>query len=500
MLSGMKTRSRLVNASSASLLAKGMFVDPQMALAGKARAFSTSIKLLLLHGTKMSCSGSSLQRSYNTVSRPRRSFSSAVEKPQDVCIIGAGIMGMNIAYQMKRRDPALKVTILERAPALGFGSSGWSTGFLRAFYSFDNTMELALDGIHAYKNWGDYTELGSEAEAYFTHTGALWMLGKSHADSMAIHERLKKYNVQSEVLDGGGISRKFPALSTEPYPEFNMETGDVVDKDWGDLWAVYEHGCGHMDSSACLRDIHMACERVGVNFRFNSRVQEILSNLAASQAEGVKLVDGSKVMAGTVLNCAGPWFQSLNQTVGVKTSTEMLPTRIQVGHMSLPEDEDLLSLPFVADFWGNSGVYFMPRRANKQLVFGSIAHRFESEIVDPDNFNEALDPDVKADYLGCLFHRCPTLPQSGAIVGFSHMYTVNQEDVHPVIGSAAELKNYFLCNGFSGHGFKLAPAVGSLMSQQILGTKTSQWETSIPLDFMDPNRKPLVLQVKTHFA
>lgn len=437
---------------------------------------------------------------HSTTVNSRRSYSSVAEKPQDVCIIGAGIMGMNIAYQMKRRDPSLSVTILERAPALGFGSSGWSTGFLRAFYSFDNTMELALDGINAYKNWGAYTGLGDEAEAYFTHTGALWMLGKSKADNFTIQERLKRYNVESEVLDADGISRKFPVLNTEPYPEFNPETGDIVNKDWGDLWAVYEHGCGHMDSSSCLRDIHKACERVGVNFVFNARVKDILSNQNASQVEGVKLVDGSIMMAGVVLNCAGPWFQSLNQTAGVKTSTEMLPIRIQVGHLSLPEDEDLLSLPFIADAWGNSGIYFMPRRNNKQLVFGSVAHRFESEVVDPDNFNEALDPDVKADYLGCLLHRCPKMPQSGSIAGFSHMYTVNQDDVHPVIGPAAELKNYFLCNGFSGHGFKLAPAVGSMVSQQILGMTTSEFETAIPLDFMDPNRKPLVLQVKTHFA
>ena len=141
----------------------------------------------------------------------------------------------------------------------------------------------------------------------------------------------------------------------------------------------------------------------------------------------------------------------------------MLPTRIQVGHKALPDDEDLLSLPFVAD----SDIYFMPRRKNKQLVFGSVAHRFESEIVvRPEELNTALDPDVKADYLGCLAHRLPTLPMSGSIQGFSHMYTVNQDDVHPVVGPSAKYPNYFLCNGFSGHGFKLAPAIGS--SQQIL--------------------------------
>ena len=95
----------------------------------------------------------------------------------DVVICGAGIMGLSIAYQLKRRSPDTSVTVLERFAGLGYGSSGYSTGFQRAYYSQDNTMQLALDGINAYKNWGDYTGLGSKAEAYFTQTDALWMLG-----------------------------------------------------------------------------------------------------------------------------------------------------------------------------------------------------------------------------------------------------------------------------------------------------------------------------------
>jgi len=438
-----------------------------------------------------------------TTAKRTRLFSSTSFQPAkqaDVCIAGAGIMGMNIAYQLKRRDPTLHVVILERAPALGYGSSGYSTGFLRAFYSFDHTMELALDGIHAYRNWGDYTQLGDQAEAFFTETGALWMLGKTREGNQGLVDRLNKFNVGCDMMDADDIRKRFPALSTEPFPEIDDESGEFVEKDWGELTAVFERGCGHMDSSACLRDIYAACVREGIQFRFNTRVKEFTKGSGADKVDGVTLMDGTTVSAGAVLNCAGPWFQQLNGQAGVTTSTEMLPTRIQVGHKSLPDDEDLLGLPFVADFWGASGIYFMPRRQNKQLVFGSIAHRFESEVVDPDNYNESLDPDVKQDYLNCLFHRLPSLPQFGEIQGFSHMYTVNQDDVHPVIGASKEYSNLFLCNGFSGHGFKLAPAVGSLVSQQILGSKTARWETSIPLEFMAPHRTPLKLEVKTHFA
>jgi glycine/D-amino acid oxidase-like deaminating enzyme len=56
--------------------------------------------------------------------------------------------------------------------------------------------------------------------------------------------------------------------------------------------------------------------------------------------------------------------------------------------------------------------------------------------------------------------------QSGAIMGYSSMYTVNQDDLHPVVGETS-VTGLWACNGFSGHGFKLAPAIGSMVAQQV---------------------------------
>lgn len=102
----------------------------------------------------------------------------------------------------------------------------------------------------------------------------------------------------------------------------------------------------------------------------------------------------------------------------------------------------------------------------------------------------------------------PSLPQSGEIHGFSHMYTVNQDDVHPVLGPSDSAENLWLCHGESGHGFKLAPAVGSLMAQSITGgcrvegegDSSSKFETNVPIEFMHPDRSPLTVKVLTHFA
>ena len=46
--------------------------------------------------------------------------------------------------------------------------------------------------------------------------------------------------------------------------------------------------------------------------------------------------------------------------------------------------------------WSSNG-RDAPRNLISTQVFGSVAHRFESEIVDPDDYNDALDPDVKRD-------------------------------------------------------------------------------------------------------
>ena len=70
--------------------------------------------------------------------------------------------------------------------------------------------------------------------------------------------------------------------------------------------------------------------------------------------------------------------------------------------------------------------------------------------------------------------------------------------MHPVIGES-NVPGLWACNGFSGHGFKLAPAVGSLVAQQITGLKTDARHRPWRTTRMGPGREPLTLKVKTHF-
>ncbi|MEO2178108.1 MAG: FAD-dependent oxidoreductase, partial [bacterium] len=78
------------------------------------------------------------------------------------------------------------------------------------------------------------------------------------------------------------------------------------------------------------------------------------------------------------------------------------------------------------------------------------------------------------------------------------LYTMNREDVHPIVGETP-VEGFFVVNGFSGHGFKLAPAIGALLARQITG-EDREGDPEIPDEFLAYDRAPLVLESKSVLA
>merc|ERR1719272_2641859 len=109
-------------------------------------------------------------------------------------------------------------------------------------------MELALDGINAYKNWKEY--LGdNEAGAYFTQTDALWMVGKTEADNIDCQRRLAKYGVKSDILNRESFIEKFPLMNPDPFPKYDANFDEIDQTDQlGSFSSLFEEGCGHLDS------------------------------------------------------------------------------------------------------------------------------------------------------------------------------------------------------------------------------------------------------------
>ncbi len=88
-----------------------------------------------------------------------------------------------------------------------------------------------------------------------------------------------------------------------------------------------------------------------------------------------------------------------------------------------------------------------------------------------------------------LHHRLPELPHRGGLSGIAGLYTINRQDVHPVLGPT-ELEGWWVANGFSGHGFKLAPMIGSMIAQAVTDTEASH-DTDVPMSFFSVDREPI---------
>ena len=413
-----------------------------------------------------------------------------MKETADVVVIGAGIMGLSIAYQLARRS-RLNIVVLEKDERVAAGSTGASSSILRHRYSFDEMVQLARDGITSYREWSRFTRL-ARPRAEFRHAGVLWMLGEDTAWADKEQHRLAELEVETSVLDDTALRQRFPSLNA------CVIAPDVVAGEAhlcrGGGRHLLEIDGGYIDPVAAVEDLLEACQRESVAVRFGVTVAKVLTD--DEKVTGIATADGVELPAPWVINAAGPWCNRILAQLDVPFPWTLTPTRIQVLYVDRPHDVQL-PVPVCLDMVG--GIYFRPQNRGAQIVLGSTLIDDEREVVEnPDNFQRKPDTDFETARLHALHHRFPTWPYRGKVRGYCGMYTVNQEDFHPLVGATA-LPGFIVAIGFSGHGFKLAPAIGSLIAQLLTGGSLGD-DTRVPPGFLSVDRTPLTLATKSVLA
>ena len=91
---------------------------------------------------------------------------------------------------------------------------------------------------------------------------------------------------------------------------------------------------------------------------------------------------------------------------------------------------------------------------------------------DPIETAEAMDENVADGFVlhqgGQIGHRMASFGAAALAASWVGPYDITP-DWNPVLGSAPGIEGLLLAFGFSGHGFKLAPAVGKVLAQAALG-------------------------------
>jgi sarcosine oxidase, subunit beta len=122
----------------------------------------------------------------------------------------------------------------------------------------------------------------------------------------------------------------------------------------------------------------------------------------------------------------------------------------------------------------------------------------EEVVADPDDFPRHADASFRDLKVHGLHHRIPDLEHRGGLSGIAGLYTVNRQDVHPLVGPSG-VDGFWLANGFSGHGFKLAPMIGSMVARAVTGA-SAEFDTEVPMSVFAVDREPIDVATRNVLA
>ena len=126
------------------------------------------------------------------------------KRTADVVVIGAGIIGASVAYQIARRSN-LKVILVDKADGPAMGSTGASVAISRCRYTVPEVVRLAQSSQLAYRSWQDFTQLGVTNSDYL-ELGALWVFDKTSKELADDLDRLTENGVAAKILYAADVA------------------------------------------------------------------------------------------------------------------------------------------------------------------------------------------------------------------------------------------------------------------------------------------------------
>jgi sarcosine oxidase, subunit beta len=337
-----------------------------------------------------------------------------------VVIVGGGVIGASIAFHLAEAGVE-GVLLLERGE-LGAGSTAKGAGGVRAMFSDELNVRIALRSLEAWAAFG--ARPGWEID--LRRVGYLFLL--SAPEDVAEFER------GVELQNRLGVPSRMVGVDEA------HELSPLAALDGVLAGALCPLG-GHATPDGAVQGYASAARANGARIEPRREVTGIEA--------GVVRTGGGAVETDCVVCAAGPWSADIGAMAGVELAVRPERRRMAfTGELTgLPE-----RVPMTIDF--STGFYF--HREGPGLLFGT------NDVCDTqDEWLERAEP--------VLRRRAPILLDAPIAGGWSGDYEMTP-DHNALIGETAAPPGRFLyATGFSGHGFQQAPAVGEIVRDLYLG-------------------------------
>lgn len=355
----------------------------------------------------------------------------------DVIIVGGGIIGCAAAYYLTKKG--CSVLVLEGSKDIGNGGSSRNGGGVRQSGRDPRELPLAMYGI---KNlWPTLSE-ELEVDCEYHQDGNL-RLGKTekHLEILqGLTDRAKACGLDVRMIDGDEVRVINPYLSDE-----------VI----GASWCPTD---GHANPLTTTLGYYKMARRLGARFI----TEEPVAALRKIKGHLRQVITKDNVYEGdTVILAAGLGSREIAATVGIDIPMQPAMLEALVTEAQPPMFDQMLGTA-EADFYGH-------QTKHGSFVFGGTSGL---EGFTKDNHTPVTNSISAPSTCRGIIKYFPVLRDAKIVRTWAGWMDLCADKV-PVISTVSEVPGLILACGFSGHGFGIAPAVGTVLSQLALHEPTA---------------------------
>uniref|UniRef100_A0A0B7AJ52 sarcosine oxidasee (formaldehyde-forming) n=1 Tax=Arion vulgaris TaxID=1028688 RepID=A0A0B7AJ52_9EUPU len=356
----------------------------------------------------------------------------------DVIVIGAGVEGSASAYSLAKEGK--KVLLIEQFPLPhSRGSSHGQSRITRYAYEDEFYVRMMVD---AFPLWA---ELEKEVQTeIFINCGVLDLRTEDSPGMRRVLNSLRAHNILHEKLSAEELQQRYPSI----------KGGEKCE-------AILDQNGGILRADRAVRSFQQVFKQLGGVIQDNEQVKSVTPGTIIT----VKTARGQYSSHSIVL-AAGAWAGPLCSTLGL--NLPLKPIRIGVYYCKASEEQfGSQKFPCFIDSRGVTGgfhVYGLPMSEYPGLV--KVCSYQGTDINPDERDNNTDDPWVDKAVPQIAASILPDLDVTTSIKEYC-IYTMTP-DSHPIIDRHPQHPNIVIAAGFSGHGFKLSPAVGKAVTELIL--------------------------------
>ena len=362
----------------------------------------------------------------------------------DVIVIGAGVIGASVAFHLAALG-AKSVLVLDRTQ-VGAGTTAQSSGILRTHYSVPENVELARRSWQVFDRFAQVLD-DDEASAGLVQCG--YLIAAPEGDKLAP----LRTSLAAQQAMGIPLQLLSADEATQRLPICRFDDAALIG---------FEPEAGFADAYLVATGFARAARRRGVKIIEGVEVQTLLRE--QGKVVGVDTSQG-RFEAPTVVSAQNIWAKDIERWTGIETPVraERHTVLALVGPQAYT-----YAMPVYKDLGSPGMLYCRSYGGTQMLVSEGITGQ---ALAAPDNEQGDVSMDYVAEVGAQVAERFPSYETAGLASSWTGVYDVTP-DWNPVLGRLPDVPGLIVAYGFSGHGFKLSPAVGRVLAQEALGLPT----------------------------